>query len=87
MEPGTTLEDKKFIGSVLIFEADQIDDVRKRIESDVYYTEGVVSASFISKFVTIMSSGHLYFSGSSKSCRSILGICLLAHYPSIMYST
>ncbi|KAI0657686.1 hypothetical protein C8Q70DRAFT_919127 [Cubamyces menziesii] len=33
--------DKKMIGSVFICEADSLADVRKLIETDVYYTDGV----------------------------------------------
>lgn len=35
--------DKKFVGSVLLYEADSIEDVRKLIEQDLYWTEDVVS--------------------------------------------
>ena len=38
--------DKKMIGSVFICEADSLADVRKLIETDVYYTNGVVSTRF-----------------------------------------
>lgn len=37
--------EKKMIGSVIIFEADSIETVRKAIESDIYYTGNVVSGS------------------------------------------
>jgi len=33
--------DKKLTGSVLIFEAESLEAVRKMVESDVYYTSGV----------------------------------------------
>ncbi|KAF9816775.1 hypothetical protein IEO21_03855 [Rhodonia placenta] len=33
--------EKKMIGSVIIFEADSIETVRKAIESDIYYTGNV----------------------------------------------
>ncbi|KAJ7484386.1 hypothetical protein FB451DRAFT_1337910 [Mycena latifolia] len=34
-------EDKKMIGSMFILEAENIEVVKKRIESDIYYTSGV----------------------------------------------
>ncbi|KAJ7669355.1 hypothetical protein DFH06DRAFT_1267429 [Mycena polygramma] len=34
-------EDKKMIGSMFIFEAENIETVKKIIESDIYYTSGV----------------------------------------------
>ncbi|KAF9467346.1 hypothetical protein BDZ94DRAFT_1305426 [Collybia nuda] len=37
----TPTSDKKMIGSTFICEADSIDDVRKMVETDVYYTAGV----------------------------------------------
>jgi hypothetical protein len=33
----------KMVGSVLFFEADTIEEVRKLVEGDIYYTSGVVS--------------------------------------------
>lgn len=33
------------VGSMLLFEAESIEAVKKRIESDIYYTSGVVSSS------------------------------------------
>ncbi|CCM01146.1 uncharacterized protein FIBRA_03194 [Fibroporia radiculosa] len=33
--------EKKMIGSIIIFEADSIETVRKTVEEDVYYKEGV----------------------------------------------
>lgn len=38
---------KKFVGSVLLYEADSIEDVRKLVEQDLYWTENVVSRSTI----------------------------------------
>ncbi|KAF8558002.1 hypothetical protein OG21DRAFT_1383352, partial [Imleria badia] len=35
------LGNKKFVGSVLLYEADSIEDVRKRVERDLYWTENV----------------------------------------------
>ncbi|KAI9572119.1 hypothetical protein HD554DRAFT_2015349 [Boletus coccyginus] len=35
------LADKKFVGSALLYEADSIEDVRKLVEQDVYWTENV----------------------------------------------
>lgn len=39
--PGAT--QKKMVGSVMFFQADSIEDVKKSVESDIYYTAGVVS--------------------------------------------
>ncbi|KAN0090940.1 hypothetical protein V8E55_004506 [Tylopilus felleus] len=33
--------DKKFVGSVLLYEADSIEEVRKLVEQDLYWTENV----------------------------------------------
>jgi hypothetical protein len=33
----------KIVGSVLVYEADTIAEVKKAVESDIYYTSGVVS--------------------------------------------
>ena len=35
--------EKKMIGSVFVCEAESLESVRKLMESDVYYTNGVVS--------------------------------------------
>ena len=32
----------KMIGSLMFFEAESIEEVRKTVESDIYYTSGVV---------------------------------------------
>ena len=37
---------KKMIGSVFVCEADSLETVRSLMESDVYYTSGVVSVPF-----------------------------------------
>jgi len=36
--------DAKMVGSVLFFEADTIEEVRKVVEGDIYYTSGVWDA-------------------------------------------
>ena len=41
VEPGGEV---KMVGSVLVFEAETIEEVRKTVESDIYYTSGVVSS-------------------------------------------
>jgi len=38
---------KKAVGSLLIVQAVTIDEARKVIESDLYYTSGVVSCNYI----------------------------------------
>ena len=40
-------ESKKMVGSGMIFEAENIDVVRKLIHEDIYYTSGVVRAAFV----------------------------------------
>lgn len=35
--------ERKLIGSTMVVQAESIEEVRKNIESDVYYTAGVVS--------------------------------------------
>lgn len=49
-----SLADKKFFGSVLLYEADSIEDVRKLVEQDIYWTGNVVSWS-ISPFSWTLS--------------------------------
>ena len=44
MTPESILtSEKKMVGSVLICEAESIEDVKKMVEGDIYYTSGVVS--------------------------------------------
>ena len=44
--------DKKMVGSMMIMEAESLEDVKRLIESDIYYTAGVVSfSSFLTTFV------------------------------------
>lgn len=38
--------EKKMVGSMMLFKAETIEEVKKIIESDIYYTSGVVSISF-----------------------------------------
>lgn len=49
--------DREFFGSVLLYEAESIEDVRKLVEQDIYWTENVVSwsASLFSWTLSIMS--------------------------------
>ena len=43
LEPETyQTADKKLVGSVLIYEADNLETVRKIVEDDVYYRSNVV---------------------------------------------
>jgi hypothetical protein len=42
----------KIIGSLLFFEAESIEEVRKIVESDIYYTSGVVRLTFPSSTTT-----------------------------------
>ena len=63
------------VGSVLIFEARNIAEVKKMVEDDIYYTSGVVSqissgsSSFQPKNVPVgyREGGHPTFSGSHAS--------------------
>ena len=45
MAPELTDENgrKKMTGSLMFYEAQSIEEVRKMVESDIYYTSGVVS--------------------------------------------
>ncbi|KAG2118479.1 hypothetical protein DEU56DRAFT_895339, partial [Suillus clintonianus] len=44
-------QDRKFVGSALIYEAESLKDVRRIVEADLYWKEGVVSdACFICLF-------------------------------------
>ena len=47
--------DKRFVGSVLLYEADSIEEVRKLVEQDIYWTENVVSWSTITISWTLIS--------------------------------
>lgn len=38
--PGAT--QKKMVGSVMFFQADTLEEVKKTVENDIYYTSGVV---------------------------------------------
>ena len=44
ISPGVT--EKEMIGSVMVFEAESLEEVRKIVENDIYYTTGVVSSRF-----------------------------------------
>lgn len=39
-------EDRKPVGSVFIIQAKSLDEVRKMMEEDIYYTSGVVSLPY-----------------------------------------
>jgi hypothetical protein len=43
--PGATV--KKTLGSTLLIRADNIEEVKEMIYSDIYYTSGVVSVSAV----------------------------------------
>ena len=43
----TPTADKKMVGSVFICEAEKLESVRELMESDVYYTSGVVSSRLL----------------------------------------
>jgi uncharacterized protein YciI len=45
----------KMTGSILFFEAESIEEVRKIVESDVYYTSGVVRLTFPSSTIQSIS--------------------------------
>lgn len=44
---GLPHDKKKYVGSVLIIESETPEEVQKFIEADVYYTNEVVSATFL----------------------------------------
>jgi hypothetical protein len=45
----------KMVGSLLFFEAESIEEVRKIVESDIYYTSGVVRLTFPSSTIESIS--------------------------------
>jgi uncharacterized protein YciI len=45
--------DVNMIGSVLVFESETLEEVRKIVESDIYYTSGVVSSLLSCQFATL----------------------------------
>lgn len=47
---------KKAIGSALIVQAENIEEVRKIIENDIYVTEGVVSSQHLVEFMSLNKS-------------------------------
>ena len=44
-------QEKKMVGSVLIFEAETLDAVKTLVEKDIYYTSGVVCL-FLSHYLS-----------------------------------
>ena len=49
--------DRKMIGSMIIYEAETLAEVQKMVESDIYYTSGVVSGLVISQLLFAMNFG------------------------------
>ena len=47
LQPGA---DKQFLGSAFIIKAESLEEVRKRMEADVYWTENVVRESAHHRF-------------------------------------
>lgn len=52
LEPGA---DKKFLGSTFIVKADSLEEVRKRMEADVYWTENVVRELAYYQYLSVLS--------------------------------
>jgi hypothetical protein len=56
---------KKMVGSVLIFEGESLEQVRKRIEADIYYTSGTV-CHITANIPTTVAHGQLH-SGTKRN--------------------
>lgn len=65
----TATSDKKMTGSMLIFQAENIEKIRVIIESDVYYTSGVVGAIL---YHPVADSDCASLSGIQRSSSSVL---------------
>jgi uncharacterized protein YciI len=50
---------KKMIGSLVFYEAESIEEVRKMVESDIYYTSGVVRLLHCSRFSAAHSTPNV----------------------------
>lgn len=68
---------KKMTGSLMFYEAESIEEVRKIVESDIYYTSGVVRLSLFPAHsptnVTPFHSGTGRMSSSHRLCRRCTG--------------
>lgn len=54
------------IGSLIFFEAESVEEVRKIVESDIYYTSGVVRFTFPSSTIRSTSSFDFDLVGQGK---------------------
>ena len=62
--------EKKMVGSVIIFEAETLEAVKKLVENDIYYTSGVVCLS--SKSLIFRGLKFIGVVGSGETCHSTL---------------
>jgi hypothetical protein len=77
LEPGA---DKKFLGSAFIVKADSLEEVRNRMEADVYWTENVVGDFSLHIPHPFTITRFCLFSGTKKEW-SLLLSCLLHPIP------
>jgi hypothetical protein len=59
--------EKQMIGSMMVFEAEKLEDVKKMVEEDIYYTSGVVSPSVLCFSDLGLTSASV---GRRKDCHS-----------------
>ena len=70
-----TAEQKKMVGSVLIIEAESLDEVRKMVESDIYYTSNVVRSRLSTIFECEYGSFLNSSVGQGETCHFPFGSC------------
>ena len=56
--------EQKMVGSLVVFEGSSVEEVKKLIEDDIYYTSGVVCPARLS--MQILTS-HVYFKVGSRT--------------------
>ena len=56
--------ERKMVGSVMMFEADTLEEVEKIIKNDIYYTSGVVRPFFLLSYDTCNT---IEFSGTQRN--------------------
>lgn len=66
------IAEKKMVGSMFIFEAQDIAEVKKMVEGDIYYTSGVVSQPTSSNLQGLKISSLTMCSGMPKRLSSSL---------------
>jgi hypothetical protein len=70
--PSTPAEDKRILGSGMIMEAASIEEVKKTIESDIYYTSGVVRSLC---FLVVESAKAMDIVGCRETCHPPYHAC------------